>query len=703
VIEVETDFFIMFATPELPSRILRLSTLGILAVTVTGSGAQTLYSFGNPNANEQYHIELINRARANPPAEGARLAASTDPEVVAAYTQYGVNLSMMQSEFNALAAAPPLAPNAALTTAARGHSQWMLANEVQSHDETNPNNTFAQRITAAGYSWSSLSENVYAYAKSVWHGHAGFQVDWGAGTGGMQPGRGHRTNIHSASYREIGVGVTLGTNGSVGPQLVTQDFGFPSDSQVFGTGVAYYDLNGNNFYDLGEGISGLTVNVAGATKYCTTAEGGGWVVPIPQTAATRVTTFSGLGIDQSRDLVVTASKNAKVDLKLAYTPPAITSAATATAGAVHNFSFSAVGGATGYNWNCWTSAAAAPENCDSLTNVTVSTTSSYAVLNTTVKQEGSGSFHLANPGAIGKQIVELNSLFQGGQTTPSLAFQSRLQYATSDEHHSVQVKEEGSTVWQEVYNQDGGTPESSFSLKTVSLSSMAGKSFRVRFVLDFAGGSTYGSTADNVGWFIDAISFTNITTLTSSFSQVLAGTSGSFTPVEGSYLLSVAPVISGIEFPSADQTFTVTAPVGPEPGFATWAASFESANNLAAGTLADYPNGDPDGDGRGNLIEYAFGTSPVLAGESSPRLPAIQQSATDFVIRYVRDTELADIALGPVASSNLTEWKSPGQSGAPAGFTDTLVSTAGNLETREAKIPLSAGSNWFMKVRVTKP
>ena len=47
--------------------------------------------------------------------------------------------------------------------------------------------------------------------------------------GGMQTGRGHRANIHSANFREIGVGVTLGTNGAIGPQLVTQDFGTSID------------------------------------------------------------------------------------------------------------------------------------------------------------------------------------------------------------------------------------------------------------------------------------------------------------------------------------------------------------------------------------------------------------------------------------------------------------------------------------------
>ena len=34
----------------------------------------TLYSHGNPTAEEQYILELVNRARANPAEEGLRLA-----------------------------------------------------------------------------------------------------------------------------------------------------------------------------------------------------------------------------------------------------------------------------------------------------------------------------------------------------------------------------------------------------------------------------------------------------------------------------------------------------------------------------------------------------------------------------------------------------------------------------------------------------
>jgi hypothetical protein len=661
--------------------------------------AETLYDFGNPTAEEQLYLEMVNRARANPPAEGARLAATTDPDVLGAYSYYNVNLAMMQSEFNAIAAQPPLAPNASLTAAARSHSDWMLANAVQSHNETNPSNTPWSRIKDAGYSYSNAGESVYAYCKSVWYGHAGFQVDWGPGTGGMQNGRGHRMNTHNGNFREIGVGVTIGSNGGVGPQLVTQDFGARSSSPSFGTGVAYYDLNGNNFYDIGEGISGLTVNVEGSSHYCETAIGGGWVVPVSSSAATRAVTFSGLGANHTANLVFPASKNAKLDLKLTYNPPAIASPTTAFNGLPYPLVFAEVAGATSYRWDRWSVTTAAPENCESTAGITTNTTGSYAVRNTSVKQEGTSSFHLETTTGV-DQSFELNNLYFGN-TAPSLTFQSSIRYATNTQKFKVQVKAEGTAHWQDVFSQNGTTSagESSFHLRSANLASMAGKSFRVRFLLDHAGGY-YTSSGSSVGWFIDAISFTNVSALAVTGTETLATTSGSFIPGPESCLMAITPVISGTDFPAAYQMLAVTdPPPAANPSFAGWAAVLELENLLLAGTLSD-PSGDYDRDGKSNLIEYAFGGSPVSAADPPGSMPTAHTTATHLVLQYKRDTSLTDLTITPEACSTMGNWKAPGEAGAPAGFSDALISTTNAIETRQASVPLGPG-NCFLRVRVS--
>jgi len=277
-----------------------------------------LYSIGDPTNDEQYYLELINRARANPTAEGIRLATTTDANVLGAYAALGVNLVLMQAQFVLISPQPPLSMNATLLDAARAHSQNMLQNNYQGH--TGPDGSITTRLaayTAGPNSWS-IGENVYAYSKSVWYGHAGFEVDWGgtALTGGMQSPPGHRENIHSPDFREVGVGVVLGSNGGsggVGPQLVTQDFGTKGGLLPFVTGVVYRDLNNNGFYDPGEGIGGVTVTIANVDSYAVTAASGGFSVPVPG-SGTYTVTFSGGSVPTTaKSVSVVNAQNVKAD------------------------------------------------------------------------------------------------------------------------------------------------------------------------------------------------------------------------------------------------------------------------------------------------------------------------------------------------------------------------------------------------------
>src|SRR5882724_682563 len=277
-----------------------------------------LYSIGDPTNDEQYYLELINRARANPTAEGIRLATTTDANVLGAYASFGVNLILMQAQFALIPPQPPLSMNATLLNAARAHSQNMLENNYQGH--TGPDGSLTTRLagyTAGANGWS-IGENVYAYSKSVWYGHAGFEVDWG-GTplnGGMQLPPGHRQNIHNPDFREVGIGNVIGTNGGsggVGPQLVTQDFGTKGGLQPFVTGVVYRDLNGNGFYDPAEGIGGVTVTIANVNSYAVTAASGGFSVPVPGSGNYNIT-FSGGSVPANQESVsVVNGQNVKAD------------------------------------------------------------------------------------------------------------------------------------------------------------------------------------------------------------------------------------------------------------------------------------------------------------------------------------------------------------------------------------------------------
>jgi uncharacterized protein YkwD len=303
------------AAPQAPPPAPPVVTAAGLSIGSPSSPAAGLYSIGNPTNEEQYYLELINRARANPPAEGIRLALTTDQNVLSAYVAFGVNLVLMQTQFTLIQPAPPLSMNATLTTAARAHSQNMLQHNYQGHN--GPDGSLSTRLqgyTSGANGWS-IGENVYAYSKSVWYGHAGFQVDWGgsAATGGMQSPPGHRLNIHSTNFREVGIGVVLGSNGNVGPQLVTQDFGTVGGLPPFVTGVVYRDLNGNSFYDPGEGVGGVTVTVSNSDNYAVTASSGGYSVPVPGSGNYLVTFSGGSAPTSQKNVNVVNAQNAKAD------------------------------------------------------------------------------------------------------------------------------------------------------------------------------------------------------------------------------------------------------------------------------------------------------------------------------------------------------------------------------------------------------
>ncbi|MEI7908451.1 MAG: MBG domain-containing protein, partial [Verrucomicrobiota bacterium] len=141
----------------------------------------------------------------------------------------------------------------------------------------------------------------------------------------------------------------------------------------------------------------------------------------------------------------------------------------------------------------------------------------------------------------------------------------------------------------------------------------------------------------------------------------------------------------------------------PPPTFGTWATDLETSSGLAAGTVANHPDADFDHDGRSNLVEYAFGTSPVTANDPAPRMPQAQISLTHFVMQYQRDTTLTDLTFTAEACSGLGNWKAPGDAGAPAGFTDSVISTSSGVETHQVIIPRSSGTNIFMRMRISRP
>ena len=530
--------------PAPPITTTKVPRLPPTAPFASAGAGLTLYSIGNPTDEEQLYLEYINRSRANPAAEALRLRDTTDPDVLNQYSAWSVDLALMVSQFNAITSAPPLSFNSNMIAAARGHSSWMYLTDTQSHYEGT--NDPGNRLTAAGYNWSSWGENVYAYAKSVWFGYAGLNVDWGPGTGGMQTPPGHRDNIHEPLFREIGIGVFDGSNTNVGPQLVTQDFGDHFGSTPLITGVVYYDLNGNGFYDAGEGIGGVTVNVSGASYYAVSSASGGYSVPSANGA--RTITFTGTGLDTTQKVAtITNGNNAKVDFTPVYRAPTLSGTNRPIVNASNSYAFTAVGAATGYQARSAQRVPSGTEGAENgLTNVTVVASPGYSVIVTDVKASGTASFHLAHPTPT-SQLLTLNRLFRAN-TNAQLRFASRLGSATTSQVARAQITTNGGAAWASLWSQAGaGSPgETTFTRRTNSLAAYAGREFGLRFVYEFNSGTYYNGTNSTVGLYLDDISFGNVEELTNLATNIIAsGTNFSFNPTApGDYTLRVQARLS---------------------------------------------------------------------------------------------------------------------------------------------------------------
>ena len=261
-----------------------------------------------PSAFEQELLELMNRARANPAGEFDRLIldASTntavDGSVTSAINYFNVDLALFQSQLQGYGAVAPLAWSNPLNEAAYAHSYQMIIQDSQAHVLPGEMD-IGDRIRAAGYDFSGFGsygygENIYAFAKSPIHAHAGFYIDWGYGTGGMQTPPGHRDSMLNGNFTEIGISAIPESNSatSVGPYVVTEEFAYRPSYAPQILGSVFNDADNDGYYDAGEGLSGVNISIAGSGGYYTTTswDAGGYQLAVPEGYYT--VTFSGGGL-----------------------------------------------------------------------------------------------------------------------------------------------------------------------------------------------------------------------------------------------------------------------------------------------------------------------------------------------------------------------------------------------------------------------
>ena len=71
---------------------MRLGLAGLWIASRSWAAEPVAYEIGDPTDAEQLYLELMNRSRANPTAEGVRLAESTDPTIQSALKYFSVDL-----------------------------------------------------------------------------------------------------------------------------------------------------------------------------------------------------------------------------------------------------------------------------------------------------------------------------------------------------------------------------------------------------------------------------------------------------------------------------------------------------------------------------------------------------------------------------------------------------------------------------------
>lgn len=221
--------------PELPAILLLL-----LAAT---AAAQTEYTGdGIPTERSEEIRWHLNRGRFDPAAEN----------------------TLRGTSYSGLTAVSPVAPNAILDTAARYHALDMAANNLMTHTtflgspyfpnaaihRSNSIPDFFDRATDLGYAVNGGNENVaYASPSSALSTYLAW---WNSSS--------HRNNMF-ASHREIGLG-----NGKRVEPTMTIDFDamtLANQDAINGyfTGTIFRDLNANNAYGAGEGISGVKIEI----------------------------------------------------------------------------------------------------------------------------------------------------------------------------------------------------------------------------------------------------------------------------------------------------------------------------------------------------------------------------------------------------------------------------------------------------------
>jgi Ca2+-binding RTX toxin-like protein len=228
-------------------------------------------------------------------------------------TSYEQLMLELVNRERAKAGAQPLAFNASLNVSADAHSNWMISADVFDHTGLSGSSPH-QRMINAGYSFTDSYASGENIAWASLRGPTGLQDEVELLHTNLMNSPGHKANILNGNFQEAGIGFQTGGYLTWDAAFVTQNFA-RSGTKAFLTGVTMGDKDGDRFYDIDEGLGGLTVSAvsaSGATYTTTTGSAGGYNLALA--AGTYTVTFSGGGYAPVTKQVSIGSANVKLDL-----------------------------------------------------------------------------------------------------------------------------------------------------------------------------------------------------------------------------------------------------------------------------------------------------------------------------------------------------------------------------------------------------
>ncbi|MDZ4850195.1 MAG: dockerin type I domain-containing protein [Pirellulaceae bacterium] len=263
-----------------------------------------LFTGADPTAEEQWMLELVNRARLDPFGEVVRNADVGD-----------LNQGLPPGSITSVPK-QPIAFNLKLIDAARRHNLWMLSSGIFTHQGENGSSE-SDRVASAGYAPSGtfiVGENL-AFSGATGTLNVPLLVQREHDDLFKDPA--HRLILMDSTFDEVGIAVHVGAFQGFNGVMTTQDYATRS-SKPFLTGVVFNDaVSADRFYTVGEGLGSISVSTRrlsdGVISSATTFDSGGYQIELDP--GEYEVQFSGPGLSGAiAETVNVESENIKLDL-----------------------------------------------------------------------------------------------------------------------------------------------------------------------------------------------------------------------------------------------------------------------------------------------------------------------------------------------------------------------------------------------------